>query len=82
MGGHQQPARPHQASILLATVHVRASERDSLQLAHAAITSVTKLSSVRARRQLTPLVVALEAQPGNDAEQLARMTRQVIATRA
>jgi hypothetical protein len=72
-----------QAGILLATVHVRAGERDGLQLAHGAVAHVTKLSSVRARQQyLTPLAVALETRPGGDAKQLARMTRQVIATRA
>ena len=72
-----------QSGVLLATVHVQAGERDGLQLAHGAITSVTKLSSVRTLQQfLTPLAVALEARPGGDAEQLARMTRQVIATRA
>jgi hypothetical protein len=71
------------AGVLLAPVHVRAGERDGLQLAHSAITKVTKLSSVRARQQyLTPLAVALEAWPGSDAKQLARMTRQVIATPA
>jgi hypothetical protein len=71
------------AGILLATVHVRAGERDGLQLAHNAITSVTKLSSVRPRQQyLAPLAIALEARPGNDARQLAQMTREVIATRA
>ncbi len=71
------------SGILLATVHVRAGERDGLRLAHGAITKVTKLSSVRAREQfLNPLAVALEARPGGDAKQLARMTRQVIATRA
>jgi hypothetical protein len=71
------------AGILLATVHVRAGEHDALQLAHAAITKVTKLSSIRARQQyLTPLATELEARPGNDAKQLARMTRQVIATPA
>jgi hypothetical protein len=44
---------------------------------------VTKLSSVRARQQyLSPLAVALEAWPGSEATQLARMTRQVIATPA
>jgi len=68
------------ADISLATVHVRAGERDGLQLAHSAITKVTKLSSVRARQQyLAPLTVALEARPGSDAKQLAQMTRQVIA---
>jgi len=71
------------ADILLATVHVRAGERDGLQLAHGAIMKVTKLSSARARQQyLAPLAIALEARPGSDAKQLARMTRQVIATQA
>lgn len=71
------------AGILLATVHVRAGEHDALPLTHAAITKVTKLSSVRARQQyLTPLAIALEARSGSDAKQLARMTRQVIATPA
>ena len=71
------------SGVLLATVHVRAGERDGLQLAHSAITKVTKLSSVRARQQyLTPLAVALEARKGNDAKQLARMARQVTATQA
>ncbi|MGH3753750.1 MAG: helix-turn-helix domain-containing protein [Pseudonocardiaceae bacterium] len=71
------------ADVRLATVHVRAGERDALQLAHSAITKVAKLSSVRARQQyLTPLTAALEARPGSDAQQLARMTRHVIATRA
>ncbi|MGH3897367.1 MAG: hypothetical protein ACRDTA_03770 [Pseudonocardiaceae bacterium] len=69
------------SGILLATVHVRAGEHNGLQLAHGAITNVTKLSSVRARQQyLAPLAVALEARPGGDTKQLARMARQVIAT--
>jgi hypothetical protein len=81
-GINNQRARTN-ADILLATVHVRAGEHDGLQLAHSAITKVTKLSSVRARQQyLTPLAVELEARPGNDAKQLAQMTRQVIATPA
>ncbi|MGH3900682.1 MAG: hypothetical protein ACRDTA_21035 [Pseudonocardiaceae bacterium] len=53
-----------------------------LQLAHGAITGVTKLSSVRARRRLEPLVAALEARSGSDHRELARMARQVVATRA
>jgi hypothetical protein len=69
------------AGILLATVHVRASERDGLQLAHRALTTVTKISSAH-QQYLTPLAIALEARPGSDAKQLARMTRQVIATPA
>ncbi len=71
------------AGIVLATVHVRAGERDGLQLAHDAIATVTKLSSVRIRQQyLTPLAVALEARTGSDAKQLARTARQVTATQA
>ncbi|MGH3933986.1 MAG: hypothetical protein ACRDS1_03210, partial [Pseudonocardiaceae bacterium] len=81
-GTSNQRARAN-ADLVLATVHVQAGERDGLQLAHNAITKVTKLSSVRARQQyLTPLAVALEARPGSDAEQLARTARQVTTTRA
>ncbi len=81
-GINNQRART-MSGILLATVHVRAGERDGLQLAHSAITQVTKLSSVRARQQhLTPLAVAVEAQPGSDAHQLARMARQVAVPRS
>jgi len=53
-----------------------------LQLAHCAIVSAGKLASVRARKRLEPLAAALEARRGSDAEQLARMARQVAATRA
>ena len=70
-----------QSDLLLATVHVKAGERNGLQLAHGAITGVTRLSSVRVRRQwLTPLTAALEARPGGDAKQLARMARQVAVS--
>ncbi|MGH3720657.1 MAG: hypothetical protein ACRDRI_17780 [Pseudonocardiaceae bacterium] len=70
------------SSILLATIHVRAGEPDGLPLTHGAITGVLKLSSLRARRRLDPLVSALEARPGNDHRQLARMARDVATTRA
>jgi transcriptional regulator with XRE-family HTH domain len=65
--------------IVLAAIHVKAGEPRGLQLAYDAITNVTKLTSVRARRQLTPLVEALETRPGTDAEELARKARQVAA---
>jgi transcriptional regulator with XRE-family HTH domain len=71
-----------QSSIVLATIHVQAGEPGGFSLAHSAITAVTKLSSVRARRRLEPLVTALEARPGTDTKDLARMARQVISTRA
>jgi hypothetical protein len=70
-----------QSAIVLATIHVRAGEPRGLQLAHGAITSAGKLTSVRARRRLEPLAAALEARRGSDAEQLARMARQVAITR-
>jgi transcriptional regulator with XRE-family HTH domain len=71
-----------QSSIVLATVHVRAGEPRGLSLAHNVVTAVTKLSSIRARKRLEPLVAALEARPGRDAQDLARMTRQVSSARA
>jgi transcriptional regulator with XRE-family HTH domain len=67
------------SGIVLATIHVKAGEQRGLQLAHSAITDVTKLTSARARRQLVPLVDALEARPGTDARELARMARQIAA---
>ncbi len=79
--GLSQRART-QSGIVLATIHVRASEPDALALAHGVIRDVTKLSSVRARRRLEPLATALAARPGADAKELARTARQVVATRA
>jgi transcriptional regulator with XRE-family HTH domain len=71
-----------QSAILLATIHVRAGEPRGLQLAHGAVTAAAKLTSVQTRRQLEPLAAALAARRGADAEQLARMARQVATTRA
>jgi hypothetical protein len=68
-----------QSSIVLATVHVRAGERDGLPLAHRAITAVTRLSSIRARRRLQPLAAALAARPGRDAQDLAQMAQQATS---
>jgi transcriptional regulator with XRE-family HTH domain len=79
--GVSQVGRTHSA-VVLATIHVRAGEPRGLQLAHGAITSAGKLTSARVRRRLEPLTAALEARRGSDAEQLARMARQVAATRA
>ncbi|MGH3720666.1 MAG: helix-turn-helix domain-containing protein [Pseudonocardiaceae bacterium] len=73
----------HASSIIvLATVHVRAGEPGGLPLAHGAITAVSRLSSVRVRRKLEPLAVALEARPGRDAHDLARIARQTVTARA
>ncbi|MBV9163284.1 MAG: helix-turn-helix transcriptional regulator, partial [Pseudonocardiales bacterium] len=70
------------SSIVLATVHVRAGEPDGLPLAHGAITAVSRLSSVRARRRLQPLAAALDARPGRDARDLARIAQQTTAAQA
>ena len=79
-GLSNQRARTY-ASVVLATVHVRAGEPRGLQLAHGAVTAAARLSSMRVRRQLEPLVSALEVRPGADARQLARMARHVATTR-
>lgn len=76
---HSQRARTL-SSVILATIHVRAGEPDGLRLAHGAITGVSKLSSVRARQRLEPLAAALQARPGNDHRQLARMAHHVATT--
>lgn len=65
------------STVVLATIHVRAGERDGLGLAHEAITKVGRLSSTRARRRLHPLAEALGTRPGADARDLARTARQV-----
>jgi hypothetical protein len=68
------------SGVLMATIHVRAGEPSALTLAHGALKAVGKLSSVRARTELEPLAVALEARPGSDTKELARITRQVAVT--
>jgi transcriptional regulator with XRE-family HTH domain len=74
--------RGSHSAVALATIHVQAGEPDGLGMAHRAITDVTKLSSVQARTRLHPLADALEGRPGGDAQELARMARQVAAARA
>jgi hypothetical protein len=70
------------AELTLAEAHVRAGEPRGLILARQAITAVSTLQSVAARRQrLVPLVTALEARPGSDAKEIARIAHQVAATR-
>ncbi len=70
------------AELLLAEVQVRAGEPRGLILARQAIAGVSTLQSVDVRRQrLIPLAAALEARPGTDTRELARIARQVAATR-
>lgn len=71
-----------QSGVMLATIHVRAGEPDGLVLAHDAISGVTKLSSVYARRRLEPLAAELDSRPSSDAKELARTARRVARTRA
>ncbi|MGH3978677.1 MAG: hypothetical protein ACRDRZ_06705 [Pseudonocardiaceae bacterium] len=70
------------SGIVLATVYVQAGEPRGLTLAKTAIDAVAQLDSQRTRLQLAPLVGALDARPGGDAGELARMARKVAATRA
>ncbi|MGH3692533.1 MAG: helix-turn-helix domain-containing protein [Pseudonocardiaceae bacterium] len=70
------------AELMLAEVHVRAGEPRGLVLARQAIDAASTLQSVTVRQErLVPLAAALEARPGNDAKEIARMARQVAATR-
>jgi tetratricopeptide (TPR) repeat protein len=70
------------AELTLAEVHVRAGEPRGLMLARQAIEAVSTLQSVAVRRErLVPLTAALEARPGNDAKEIARIAHQVAATR-
>ncbi|MGH3995187.1 MAG: hypothetical protein ACRDSN_22320, partial [Pseudonocardiaceae bacterium] len=69
------------AGLVLAELHVRAGEPRGLALARQAIDEVSQLHSVPTREQLIPLTVALEARPGGDARELARMARQVAHAR-
>ncbi|MGH3824551.1 MAG: helix-turn-helix domain-containing protein [Pseudonocardiaceae bacterium] len=80
-GGTSQRARAG-AGLLLATIHIRAGEPSGLRLAHSAIIDVAKLSSIRIRRRLDPLVTALAAQRSSDHRQLARMAHQVATSQA
>ncbi|MGH3933923.1 MAG: helix-turn-helix domain-containing protein [Pseudonocardiaceae bacterium] len=67
-----------QAQLTLAEVHVRTGEPRGLVLARQAIDAVSALQSVAVRQErLVPLAAALEAQPGSDAKEVARMARKV-----
>ena len=66
--------------LLLAEVHVRAGESRGLLLARQAVDALSTLPSVAVRRErLNPLIAALDARPGNDARDVARAARQVVA---
>jgi hypothetical protein len=70
------------AALLLAEVHIQAGEPRGLTLARQAIEEVSTLHSLAARRErLVPLTTALEARPSSDTRELARMARQVAASR-
>jgi hypothetical protein len=69
------------STVVLATIHVQAGDPNGITMAHRAITDVTKLSSVHARKRLEPLATALDSRPGGDARELARTVRWVASTR-
>ncbi|MGH3977388.1 MAG: helix-turn-helix domain-containing protein [Pseudonocardiaceae bacterium] len=70
------------SGIVLATIHVRAGEPRGLTMTKTVLDAVAQLDSQRTRLQLAPLVGALDARPGADARELARMARKVAATQA
>lgn len=65
---------------VLATIHARAGEPDTAQLAATGIREVAELRSVRARDQLTPLAEAL-ARRDSTCQDLSRQMRQLQAAR-
>jgi transcriptional regulator with XRE-family HTH domain len=68
------------AELLLAVVYVRSGEPRGLVLARQAIDAVSASQSAAVRRDwLPPLAAALEARPGSDARELARLARRVAA---
>jgi len=69
------------AGILRATIYVQAGEQRGFGMAETAIDAAAGLHSLRARERLDPLASALDARPGSDARELARMARQVATTR-
>lgn len=69
------------SGVLMATIQSEPASPVPWALAHGALTAVAKLSSVRARTELEPLALALEARPGPDTKALARITRQIATTR-
>ncbi len=69
-----------EAQIMLASLHARSGELDSIPLAQRAISQVAQLRSVRARVCLRRLVAALETRPArSDFAELARRAKQVAA---
>lgn len=68
------------ANISLARLHVQAGDPRGFILAKSAIDAVAETRSGTARQiWLPPLAAALEARPGSDAKELARLARQVAA---
>ncbi|MGH3979092.1 MAG: helix-turn-helix domain-containing protein [Pseudonocardiaceae bacterium] len=71
------------ADVVSAEVHLQAGEPKGPDMAKRAIDSVATLHSVVLQRvYLPPLINVLDARPGADARELARMARKVAATRA
>jgi len=76
-GNRRDAALP---AITLAELHVTAGEPRGLTMAKTVIDTVALLHSVRAHERLEPLAAALEARPGGDARELARMARRVAGS--
>ncbi|MGH3720292.1 MAG: helix-turn-helix domain-containing protein [Pseudonocardiaceae bacterium] len=68
-----------EAEILLATIHTRVRESDSVALVQRALGGVASLRSTRARTQLAELIGALDARPDSTSHALAHHARRLSA---
>ncbi|MGH3853332.1 MAG: helix-turn-helix domain-containing protein [Pseudonocardiaceae bacterium] len=68
-----------EADILLATIHTRARESDSVALAQRALGGVASLRSTRARTQLAELIAALDTRTDSTSRALSHHARQLSA---
>ncbi|MGH3772900.1 MAG: hypothetical protein ACRDRW_16165, partial [Pseudonocardiaceae bacterium] len=67
------------AEILLATIHTRVRESDSVALVQRALGGVASLRSTRARTQLAGLIEALDARADSTSRSLAHHARRLSA---
>ncbi|MGH3981043.1 MAG: hypothetical protein ACRDRZ_18945, partial [Pseudonocardiaceae bacterium] len=70
------------SGIVAAAVYVAAGEPRGLTMTKTVLDAVARMDSPRTRRHVAPLASALDARPGADARELARVARKVAATRA
>lgn len=79
-GGRASP-RAARGRVGRGAVRARAGDPRGLLMTKSTIDGVAPLHSVRARERLVLLAAVLEARPGSDHRELARMARQVATLR-